>query len=87
MASPPTRMKPETSREATGISTCGTLRGGWGQRAWKDQSRSLGDPVAVEAQATNREWECITIAGLDRESERLIVAQKRSNARGAKGPY
>src|ERR1700692_1102022 len=39
-------MKPENAgEEATGKSTRRAFRGGWGQRAWKDQSRSLGGPA------------------------------------------
>src|SRR5260370_41616042 len=35
----------KTGGEATGASSQRTFRGGWGQRAWKDQSRSLGGPA------------------------------------------
>ena len=63
MASPPTRMKPdETAGEATGKGSQRTFRGGRGQRAWKDQSRSLGGPAGVEAQATNERRKDITDA-------------------------
>jgi hypothetical protein len=42
----PTRMKPDkTDGEVTGVGRHRTFRGGWGQRAWKDQPRSLGGPV------------------------------------------
>jgi hypothetical protein len=84
----PTRMKPDkTDREATGICSDRTFRGGWGQRAWKDQPRSLGGPVGWEAKATNAPREYIIAARPGRESERPIVAEKRGNAHGAKGPY
>jgi len=46
-----------------------------------------GRPCRVGANATNAPREYITIARLGRESERPIVAKKRGNARGAKGPY
>jgi hypothetical protein len=61
VASPPTRMKSEqTGDEATGTSNHRTFRGGWGQRAWKDQSRSLGGPARRGAQATHARREDIT---------------------------
>jgi hypothetical protein len=49
VASVPTRMKPETSGEAP-ASTHWTFRGGGRQRAWKDRSRNLGDPVKRKRQ-------------------------------------
>ena len=83
---PPTRMKPgKTGGEATGIGSHGTFRGGWGQRAWKDQPRSLGGPAGW-SESDNAPEEDITAAWPGRESERPIVAKKRGNARGAKGP-
>jgi hypothetical protein len=41
----------------------------------------------VGARATNAPWEDITAAWPSRESERPVVARKRGNAGGAKGPY
>jgi hypothetical protein len=41
----------------------------------------------MEAQAANAPREDITEVRFCRESERPIVAEKRGNARGAKGPY
>ena len=41
----------------------------------------------MEAKATNGAREYITAQRPGRESERPIVAEKRGNARGAKGPY
>ena len=38
------------------------------------------------AKAANVRREDITAAWLGRETERLVVAKKRGNARGAKGP-
>ena len=46
-----------------------------------------GRPCREEAEATNAQREYITAERLVRESERPIVAEKRGNARGAKGPY
>src|SRR5260370_8858593 len=80
-------MKPDqTAGEATGASSQRTFRGGWGQRAWIDQSRSLGGPTRRRAKARNVRREDITVARPCRESEGSIVAGKRGNARGAKGP-
>ena len=40
----------------------------------------------MEAEATNAPWEHITAGRPGGESERPILAEKRGNARGAKGP-
>ena len=40
----------------------------------------------MEAEATNAPWEYIIAERPGRESERPILAEKRGNARGAKGP-
>jgi hypothetical protein len=80
--------KPKIRREATFTSSGGDLRGGWGQRAGKVGLGRLGDPShrfraardEVSAESIRRALE----AG---ESERPIVAMKRGNARGAKGPW
>jgi hypothetical protein len=45
-----------------------------------------GRPCRVGASATNARREDITVGRSGRESERPIVAKKRGNARGAKGP-
>jgi len=81
-------VKPETGGEETGASMRRAFRGAWGQRAEKDSSRNLGDPAVWKRQGNRR------FAGIHnrdatpaRESVRLIVAEKRSNVRGAKGPY
>ena len=58
-------------------STCRTFRGGWGQRAGKDQSRNLGDPAGRERKRPTAWRESITANGPGRESERPIVARKR----------
>jgi hypothetical protein len=41
----PKMMKPVTCREETGICTCRAPRGDRGERARKDASRNLGDPL------------------------------------------
>ena len=45
-----------------------------------------GRPCGVGAKATNAPEKDITVERPGRESERPIVAKKRGNARGAKGP-
>ena len=46
VASLPTMVKPDKADgEATGECSRQISRGGWGQRAWTDQSRSLGGPA------------------------------------------
>jgi len=44
----------QTGGEATGTSSHRTFRGGWGQRAWKDQPRSLGGPVGWKRKQPTR---------------------------------
>jgi len=86
VASPPTGMKPATSGEATGrhpLDLPGWLGTARGDRAVEEPGR----PCQVEARATNAPRENITAVRPGRESERPIVAKKRGNARGAKGPY
>jgi hypothetical protein len=84
VASPPTRMKPETSGEVTGKHPLDLP--GWLGAARVDRSvEEPGKPCwVVESQRGagihNREWP-------GRDSERPLVAKKRGNARGAKGPY
>ena len=41
----PKMLKPVTCKEAAGVCTCGAPRGGWGERARKDEPRNLGDPL------------------------------------------
>jgi hypothetical protein len=45
-------VKPDTDGEATGKCNRQIFRGGWGQRAWTDQSRSLGGPAGQRETAT-----------------------------------
>jgi hypothetical protein len=84
----PKKLKPETRREGIFTSNGGTLRGERGQRAGTVGLGRLGDPChqfreerdEAVAETIRRSLE----AG---ESERSIVARKRGNARGAKGPW
>jgi len=49
----------------------------------------MTEPVRsfVEEKKTNLKWEYITIKGLQRKSDGLIVAKKQSNFCGAKESY
>jgi len=80
--------KPAIRREGMFTSSDGDLRGEWGQRAGKVGLGRLGDPhrrFRVERNAVHAES---IRGGLGMgESERPVVAKKRSNARGAKGPW
>jgi len=60
VASLPKLLKPVTGEEATSKSTRRAFRGGWGQRAGKDQSRILGDPAGGGGNRTNAPRESIT---------------------------
>jgi hypothetical protein len=61
---------------------------GWlGTARVERSAEEPGRPYRVEAKATNARREYITGVAALRESERPIVAKKRGNARGAKGPY
>jgi hypothetical protein len=44
-ASLPDWVKPVIGREATSASSCRAVRGDWGERVPKDQSRNLGGPA------------------------------------------
>jgi len=75
-------------REATFTSSGGDLRGQWGQRAGKVGLGRLGDPGHWFRLKRNKAFaESIRRALEAGESERPIVALKRGNARGAKGPW
>src|SRR5690242_12363364 len=81
-------MKPDIGGEATSKSTRRALRGDWGQRAGKDQSRILGDPAGWSGRPRQRSKGIHNRGvGPGWESERPIVVKKRGNARGAKGPH
>jgi hypothetical protein len=87
----PDMLKPITCEEVTNKSTHGIIRGDWGGRVSKDWQWDPGRParcikrevseiqkyIGINNYVTCRKW----------ESERSIVAMKRGNARGAKGPY
>lgn len=80
-------LKPETRREETYESSEVVLRGARGQRAGKVGMGRLGDPSHLKGEGNEERSEEIS-SGLEaRESERPIVAKRRGNARGAKGPW
>jgi len=80
--------KPEIRREAIFTCSGGTLRGRRGQRAGKVGLGRLGDPCCrLRHKRDEMHIESIRWALGGWESERLVVAMKRGNARGAKGPW
>jgi hypothetical protein len=80
--------KPEIRREAMFTSSGGDLRGRRGQRAGKVGLGRLGDPDRrFRGERDEARVEAISRALEIRESERPVVALKRGNARGAKGPW
>jgi len=87
-ATPPEMLKPETRREAMFTGSGGVLRGERGQRAGKVGLGRLGGPrrrPRVErGKASTESIRCVPGVG---ESERPVVARKRGNACGAKGPW
>lgn len=87
----PDLVKPVTYGEEMSASTHRATRGDWGGRESKDCRYVPGDPLrcieteVVKVQShwgNNNSMNCRM-----RESERPIVAKKRGNACGAKGPY
>jgi hypothetical protein len=81
-------LKPEIRREVMFMSNGGTLRGQRGQRAGKVGLGRLGDPCCrLGSKRDKMHSESISCALGAWESERLMVAMKRGNARGAKGPW
>jgi len=81
-------LKPIIRREATFTSSGGDLRDEWGQRAGKVGLGRLGDPGhRLRVKRGEACAESIRLALEIGESERPVVAWKRGNARGAKGPY
>ena len=87
----PDVVKPVTYGEVMSISTHRAIRGEWGGRASKDCRQVPGDPLRCsEAKVVKgqRQWgnHNLLICRM-RKSERPIVAEKRGNSRGAKGPY
>jgi hypothetical protein len=80
--------KPAIRREAMFTSSGGDLRGEWGQRAGKVGLGRLGAPAHRFRRKRDEACaESIRRALESGESERPIVARKRGNARGAKGPW
>jgi len=81
-------LKPIIRREATFTSSGGDLRDEWGQRAGKVGLGRLGDPGhRLRVKRGEACAESIRRALEIGESERPVVAWKRGNARGAKGPW
>ena len=86
-ASLPEGLKPVIRREATFASNAGVLRGERGQRAGKVGLGRLGDPCRRLRRRNKTGSETISCGLEAGESERLVVAMKRGNACGAKGPW
>src|SRR2546422_1981109 len=83
----PEELKPDIRCEETFESSAGVLRGERGQRAGKVRLGRLGDPcrrLRRRNKTSSKTISCGLEAG---ESERLVVAMKRGNACGAKGPW
>lgn len=84
----PKILKPNIRREATFTSSAGAFRGMERQRAGKVKLGRLGDPRPVfrrmRSKARREDISGVLLAG---ESERSVVAPKRGNFRGAKGPW
>jgi len=70
--------------------SCWIDRGGWGERALKEQRHVPGDlswtTSLINMSVYNGGWESITTYQPWQKSDRPIVAEKRGNACGAKGP-
>jgi hypothetical protein len=80
--------KPEIRHEAIFTCSGGTLRGRRGQRAGTVGLGRLGDRCCqLRPKRGEMPIESIRWALGAGESERLVVAMKRGNARGAKGPW
>jgi hypothetical protein len=84
----PKKLKPDTRREEIFTNSGGVLRGERGQRVGKVRLGRLGDPCRrfrkVRDEACAKSIRRAPGVG---ESERPVVARKRGNARGAKGPW
>jgi hypothetical protein len=83
----PEGLKPEIRSEETFESNAGVLRGERGQRAGKVGLGRLGDPCRRFRRRNKTRSKTISCGLEAGESERLVVAMKRGNARGAKGPW
>ena len=87
-ANPSDVPKPEIRREEIFTNSGGVLRGERGQRAGKVRLGRLGDPCRRPREERGEACaESIRRAPGVGESERTVVARKRGNARGAKGPW
>jgi hypothetical protein len=91
----PEVMKPATSEEATSMSTHWAIRGAWRERVPKDWQQVPGEPPRCTVGEVKLQLFAVQGGrGINnpvfcrrRKSERPIVAEKRGNARGAKGLY
>ena len=84
----PEKQKPETHREEIFTNSGGVLRGERGQRAGKVRLGRLGGPCRRFREERDEACaESIRRTPGVGESERPVVARKRGNARGAKGPW
>jgi hypothetical protein len=91
----PKVMKPATSEEATSMSTHWAIRGAWRERVSKDWQQVPGEPPRCTVGEVELHLSAVQgVRGINnsgfcrrRKSERPIVAEKRGNARGAKGLY
>ena len=78
--------KPATGGEAKGNSKHRALRGGWGRRMGKDQSRNLGDPAEWSAQAGQRPRGMHNSGAARSGVGPAHMSKEAGNDRGAKGP-
>ena len=92
VATLPEVVKPEIAREATSMSVR-TTRGGWGRARAERSARHPGrsGEAVVRCSSTKRgqgihNLRRLCCHGYGRKSDGLVVAEKRGNARGAKGP-
>ena len=87
----PKVLKPATNEEATSMSTHWATRGDWRERVSKDWRQVPGEPprctCGEESAVQGRRGINNLASCRERKSERPIVAEKRGNARGAKGSY
>jgi hypothetical protein len=83
----PEELKPAIRCEETFESNAGVLRGERGQRAGKVGLGRLGEPCGRLPRGNKTGSKTISCWLEARQSERLVVALKRGNACGAKGPW
>ena len=86
----PNVVKPAIGGEVTNGSIRQDARGEWGERATTEHARYPGEPLrspvsAVETGQGTQGSHNLRIPR-QRQSDRLVVALKRGNSRGAKGP-